>query len=185
MTSLSAASLIVGTLISVGNTPGMVAPDRFAVWLKAFPRNRQIGVALMILNTIWAGSIVFTGQYSDFWIFPEHVIRVSVFFLAPLFCFAVIQYADQYLAARGAGILLILAARPLLAAAFVEDSAARLVITILAYIWVIAGIVFVAAPHRLRDMIDWGTSTVERVRLLCMIRFVFGMVLILLGIAVY
>ena len=150
-------------------------------------------MALMLINTIWTMIIVYTGQYGDFTFtrgglginIPEAVIRHSVFVLGPLFYLAVIFYADQYLAARGIGILLILAARPLLAAAFVEDSASRLVITVLAYVWVIGGMVFVAAPHRLRDMITWSTKTVERLRLLCVIRFVFGLVLIFLAFAVY
>lgn len=185
MTALATASLIIGAVISAANVPGLVAPEKFAAWLRSFPRNKQIGAVLMILNTLWAGWIVFTGNYSDFWIFPEHVIRTSVFFLAPMFCFAVIRYADQYLAARGLGILLILAARPLLAAAFVEDSPSRYVITILAYVWVIMGIVFVAAPHRCRDAISWNIRTIARLRLLSWIRLAFGLALIFLAVAVY
>src|ERR1051325_11056160 len=101
MTALATTSLIVGAAISTWNAPGMLAPDKFAVWLRALPRDRKIGMLLMAINAIWTGIIVFTGQYGDFWKFPEQMIRSSVFVLAPLFFFAVIKYADQYLAARG------------------------------------------------------------------------------------
>lgn len=193
MTPLATSSLIVGSAISVWNAPGVIAPDKFATWLRSFPRHKQIGIALMLVNMIWTMIIVYTGQYSDFDFtlfgnpikIPEQVIRNSVFVLGPLFFLAVVVYADQYLAARGLGILLILAARPLLAAAFIEDSTTRLVITVLAYVWVILGMVFVAAPHRLRDIIAWNTKTVERLRLLCVIRFAFGLILIFLAFAVY
>jgi hypothetical protein len=103
----------------------------------------------------------------------------------PVLYFAIINYADQYLAARGFGILLLLAARPMLAAAFVQESASRLVITVLAYIWIVAGMIFVGAPHRLRDTIAWSTRSVERLRLICALRFVFGLALIFLAFAVY
>ncbi len=185
MTALATTSLVCGAVISAANVPGLLAPDKFSAWLRAFPRHKQIGYGLMLVDAVWAMLIVFTGQYTDFWIFPERVIRVSVFILGPLFYVAVIVYADQYLAARGLGVLLILAARPMLAAAFVEDSPARLVITVLAYAWVIAGMVFVAAPHRLRDAIGWSTRTIERLRLLCVIRFIFGLALVFLAFAVY
>jgi hypothetical protein len=185
MTPLAIASLAAGAAISVLNAPGILAPDKVGAWLRTFPRDKKIGTVLMLVNTVWTGIIVATGQYSDFWIFPERMIRGSVPVLAIVFFFAVIKYADQYLAARGFGILLILAARPMLAAAFVEDSASRLVITVLAYIWVILGIVFVAAPHRMRDAIAFNTRTVERLRLLCAIRFVFGLALMFLAFAVY
>lgn len=185
MTPLATTSLIVGAAITAWNVPGLVATEKFAAWLKQLPRNKPIGYGLMLVNTIWTAIIVFTGQYTDFWIFPEEVIRTSVWFLAPIFFFAVIKYADQYLAARGVGILLILAARPMLAAAFVEDSPTRLVITVLAYLWVVMGIVFVAAPYRLRDNISWATRTVSRLRTLCLVRLVFGLALILMAFAVY
>ncbi|MSR67190.1 MAG: hypothetical protein EXS24_07455 [Pedosphaera sp.] len=193
MTALATSSLIVGSVISVWNAPGMVAPDKFASWLRSFPRHRQIGIALMLVNMVWTMIIVYTGQYSDFDFslfgnaikIPEMTIRNSVFVLGPLFFLSVVVFANQYLAARGVGILLILAARPLLAAAFVEDSASRLVITVLAYVWVIGGMIFVAAPHRLRDIIACNTRTVERLRLICVVRFAFGLVLIFLALTVY
>lgn len=185
MTALATTSLIVGAVITAVNTPGLFAAEKFAAWLKAFPRDKKIGYGLMLVNTIWTAIIVLTGQYTDFWIFPEKLIRASVFVLGPLFYFAVIRYADQYLAARGLGILLILAARPMLAAAFVVDSDSRLIITVLAYIWIVAGMVFVVAPHRLRDAIAWSTKTLQRLRLLCAVRFLFGLALIFLALAVY
>jgi hypothetical protein len=195
MTRLAIASLIVGAVIAAWNAPGLYAPDKVAAWLRLFPRDRKIGCVLMFINMAWTVWIVHTGQYGDLTFelrrlgitifIPEQAIRYSVFVLGPLFFFAVIYYANQYLAARGVGILLILAARPLLAAAFIEDSASRLVITVLAYVWVIFGIVFVAAPHRMRDLIAWNTHTIERFRLLCAVRLGFGVLLVLLAFAVY
>jgi len=195
MSRLAIASLLVGVVIAAWNAPGLFVPDKFAAWLRSFPRDKKIGGGLMLVCTVWTGAIVYTGSYGDFdWTIPRlgipiHIprpaIQNSVFVLGPAFFFAVCYYADQYLAARGFGILLLLAARPMLAAAFLVDSPSRLVVTVLAYLWVILGIVFVAAPHRLRDIIAWNTRTVERLRLLCAIRFAFGLALVFLALAVY
>lgn len=185
MSALAITSLVVGSLIAAANVPGLLSPEKTAAWLKAFPRHKQIGFGLMLLNAIWAGAIVFTGQYGDFWIFPEQAIRTSVFVLTPIFFILVVRYADQYLAARGLGILLILAARPMLAAAFTEETPWRLVITVLAYLWVVAGMVFVAAPHRLRDLIAWHTRNLLWMQWASAARLLFGLVLIFLALAVY
>ena len=81
MTALAATSLIVGAAISSTNVPGLVVPDKFAAWLRNFPRHRRIGCILMLIDAIWTAVVIFTGQYGDFWIFPEKMIRYSVLVL--------------------------------------------------------------------------------------------------------
>lgn len=195
MTALAKVSLVVGAVISAWNAPGLIAPDKFGVWLRSLPRDRKIGYVLMLICTVWTGWIVYHGQIGDIdWTVPRlgftiHISKAALqnspFYLGPVFFLAVVYYADQYLAARGIGVLLILAARPMLAAAFVVDGSARLVIVILAYIWVVFGMVFVASPYRMRDLIAWSTQTIERFRLLCAIRFAVGLALVFLALSVY
>jgi hypothetical protein len=62
---------------------------------------------------------------------------------------------------------------------------ARFAMTLLAYAWVIAGMVLVYSPHLGRDGIDYIVRTPQRLRLFAWPGVVFGLVLIILGFFVY
>jgi len=94
-------------------------------------------------------------------------------------------FVPGFLAARGLGCLLLLAAALVLDAAFLVTTPWRYVMTILAYYWVIAGMVLVYSPHLWRDAINYVTRTPERLRWMSWPGVVFGAVLIALGIFVY
>ena len=66
-----------------------------------------------------------------------------------------LRYVDEFLAVRALGILLLLAACPLLDAAFLRPETSRLLLVVLAYGWIFAGMFFVGAPHLFRDGLDW------------------------------
>jgi hypothetical protein len=46
---------------------------------------------------------------------------------------------------------------------------------------VIAGIWFTLAPWRVRDLIEWGTATEQRLRIVCGLRLAFAVLLVVLG----
>jgi len=60
----------------------------------------------------------------------------------------VIQFADQFLAIRGVAALLLLIAKVTLNAADLSDSPSRLIVTVLAYLWVCAAVWMASAPHQ-------------------------------------
>jgi uncharacterized protein YjeT (DUF2065 family) len=97
----------------------------------------------------------------------------------------VVIFVPGFLAARGLGCLLLLAAALVLDAAFLATTPWRYVITLLAYYWVIAGMVLVYSPHLWRDAIHYVTRTPQRFRAFSWPGVVFGVVLIALGIFVY
>jgi hypothetical protein len=65
------------------------------------------------------------------------------------------------------------------------DSGWRLVIVTWAYMWILAGMWFTISPWRLRDFIQWGTATPERIRLLSGLRVAFGLFVLLLGLTAF
>jgi uncharacterized protein YjeT (DUF2065 family) len=97
----------------------------------------------------------------------------------------VVIFVPGFLAARGLGCLLLLAATVVLDAAFLVLTPWRYVMTLLAYYWVISGMVLVYSPHLWRDTIAYVTTTPQRLRLFSWPGAVFGVVLIALGIFVY
>jgi hypothetical protein len=67
-------------------------------------------------------------------------------------------FADEFLSVRALGILALLAAEPLLGAAFLRPEQTRLFLVVLAYLWATAGLFMVGAPYLLRDLIGWATA---------------------------
>jgi Kef-type K+ transport system membrane component KefB len=82
-------------------------------------------------------------------------------------------------------VLLLVAAKLLVDTARWADTEWRLVITTLAYLWVIAGMWLTVSPWRLRDLLNWATATERRTRCLSAVRLVFALFLIGLGLTVY
>jgi hypothetical protein len=61
----------------------------------------------------------------------------------------------EYLAARALGMLMLLAAMPVLDAAFMQRPVSRLLVVVLAYVWVVLGLWWTSSPHALRDHIHF------------------------------
>jgi hypothetical protein len=72
----------------------------------------------------------------------------------------------------------LLAAEPLLDAAFLRYETSRLLITVFAYLLISAGLFWVAIPYVLRDQINWGTRSVLRWRCLHAIALIYGSVIL-------
>jgi hypothetical protein len=97
----------------------------------------------------------------------------------------VIQFADQFLAIRGMAALLLLIAKVTLNAADLSDSPSRLIVTVLAYLWVCIAVWMASAPHQVRDWITFITANATRCRTACSLGAVVGVFLVLLGLFVY
>jgi hypothetical protein len=74
----------------------------------------------------------------------------------------VVSFVPEFLAVRALGALLLLAASPVLHAAFLQPQTSRLLVPILAYVWVLGGMFLVGMPYLLRDGITWATANPGR-----------------------
>jgi hypothetical protein len=88
------------------------------------------------------------------------------------------MYVEEFLAVRSLGMLLLLAAEPLLESAVLRDEPSRLLLTVLAYGWVLAGLFCVGMPYLLRDAIEWVSTTTTRWRLACLGGIAYAVALI-------
>jgi hypothetical protein len=79
----------------------------------------------------------------------------------------------------------LLAAEPLLDAAFLRYETSRLLLTVFAYLLIVAGLFWVAIPYLLRDQINWGTRSVSRWRFLHAIAFIYGGVILTFALTQY
>lgn len=178
--SLKIVAIIIGLLSIVSHVPTALAPDRFIPLLRSLPRNYPLGVVLMLAATIWFTTL--TGMMDLGEISNVRVQLMAVWAIAGVL---VIIFVPGFLAARGLGCLLLLAAALVLDAAFLVQTPARYVMTILAYVWVIWGMVLVYSPHLWRNTIQFATQTPQRLRVLSWLGVVFGVVLVALGLFVY
>jgi hypothetical protein len=94
-------------------------------------------------------------------------------------------YVREFIAVRSLGILFLLGGDVLLDAAFLRNDSARLVVVSYAYLIIVEGMVMVGAPYLLRDAIQWGLATPLRGKCLLGMGFLFGLLLLGLGLFVY
>jgi hypothetical protein len=178
--SLRWTAIIIGLLYVAGHLPPALAPEKFGSLLKSLPRNYPLGVVLMLAATIWF--VVLTGLMDLGEISNLRVQLMTVWTAGGVL---MIIFVPGFLAARALGCLLLLGAAVVLDAAFLALTPWRYLLTLLAYAWVIIGMVLVYSPHLCRDTIDYLTKTPGRFRSFAWPGVLFGLALIVLGIFVY
>jgi len=154
---LRTAGIVMGVLLVVISLPGIIKPLPVQDLLKRLPRSRVAGVVLLTLVLIWSFWLLSTMEMGEFSSF-----RRPLLFILPIGYLLVIRFVEEFLAVRALGILCLLAAEPLLEAAFFRYETSRLFLTVLAYLLVIAGLFWVTMPYLLRDQINWTAQSKAR-----------------------
>jgi hypothetical protein len=86
----------------------------------------------------------------------------------------VLRFVDEFLAVRALGILFLLAAEPLLDAAFFRTESTKLLVTVFAYLLIVIGLFWVTMPYLLRDQINWSARSNGRWRFTHGLVFLYG-----------
>lgn len=175
---LSTLSVVLGLGIGLPQIYGLAKPAAFAAAVRRFPRSVPWGVALMLLGTGWF-----------LWNLSQESISDFAAYKTPMMAgFAAVGigscvYVQDFLAARGLAVVLLLLAklmtdtgRPLLAA-----TRWTWVIQTWAYVLVVAGIWLTVSPWRLRDVLNWATANEKRVRIGSAARLALGLFVAALG----
>jgi hypothetical protein len=170
--SLYTAGVIAGAVLVVVGVFGLMKPD-FAQAAKRFPRSRVAGVVLLTICLAWTLWLVATIQMGEFSSF-----RRPLLIALPIGYVLALVFVDEFLAVRALGILCLLAAEPLLDAAFLRYETSRLLVTVFAYLLIIAGLFWVAIPYVLRDQINWIARSAFRWRCVHAIELIYGGVIL-------
>jgi hypothetical protein len=176
--SLHTAGLIAGALLALLSLAALVLPVGHL--LPQFPRSRIAGAALLTIDFIWSFWLLATMEMGEFASF-----RRPLLFILPVGFILILRFVDEFLAVRGLGILCLLAAEPLLDAAFLRPEMSRLLVTVLAYLMIVVGLVWVTMPYQLRDQIQWSTRSTGRWRLLSLFGLVFGAAILVCAFVAY
>jgi multisubunit Na+/H+ antiporter MnhG subunit len=170
--SLYTAGVIAGAFLVIVGMLGLIRPD-LAQAAKRFPRSRVAGVVLLTICLAWTFWLVATIQMGEFSSFRRPLlIALPAGYVLALF------FVDEFLAVRALGILCLLAAEPLLDAAFLRYETSRLLVTVFAYLLIIAGLFWVAIPYVLRDQINWSARSAFRWRCLHALALCYGGVIL-------
>jgi hypothetical protein len=170
--SLHTAGIIAGAFLALVGVLGLLNPG-FSQMVKHFPRSRIAGVVLLTICLAWTMWLLATIQMGEFAGFRRPLlIALPIGYVLALF------FVDEFLAVRALGILCLLAAEPLLDAAFLRYETSRLLVTVFAYLLIVAGLFWVAIPYVLRDQINWSARSVFRWRCLHAIALIYGCVIL-------
>src|SRR5438046_6019001 len=173
--SLHTAGIIAGAFLVLIGLLGLLKPH-FASVMQRFPRSRVAGVVLLTICLVWTFWLLATIQMGEFSAF-----RRPLLIALPIGYGLALRFVDEFLAVRALGILCLLAAEPLLDAAFFRYEASRLVLTVFAYFLIVAGIIWVTMPYTLRDQINWSARNNLHWRCVNGIAIVYGAALLALA----
>lgn len=177
---LHAVALIVGIVVILLGLPGLFLPGKLQAWAKQLPRSFPAGVILLSIDLLWTFWLVATMEMGEFQSF-----RRPLLILLPIGYILTMRFVDEFLAVRALGVLCLLASEPLLDAAFLRTDAARLVVTVFAYVMIVFGILWVTMPYLLRDYIDWVSKKQLRWRGVHGLCVLYGVVVLVLAFTVY
>jgi hypothetical protein len=170
--SLQTAGIVAGAFLILISLPGLLKPN-LASAAQKFPRSHVAGIFLLTICLFWTFWLLATVQMGEFSAF-----RRPLLIALPIGYGLVLRFVGEFLAVRALGILCLLAAEPLLDAAFLRYETSRLLVTVFAYLLILAGLFWVAIPYVLRDQINWSTRSVFRWRCLHAIALIYGCVIL-------
>jgi hypothetical protein len=177
---LKGTGIVLGLLLLAAHLLAWKKGPEAKAFLKAFPRSYFWGVVLLTVDFFWGMLILMNMDMGEF-----HHLRMKFALAVPLGFIGMLIYVKEFLAVRALGALMLLAAGPVLAAAFLQPPVTRLLLPILAYAWILAGLFFVGMPFLMRDWITWVVAKESRWRLAIWAGVAYGALLLVLAVTTY
>jgi glucose uptake protein GlcU len=177
---LSTLSVVLGLVVVLVQLYALTRPREFIEGVRKFPRSLPWGYLLMAVGTLGFFYYLKQESISDFERF-----KPLMFAAFGLIAVGVCVFVSDFLAVRGLAITILVLAKLMVDTARWHESPWRWVITSWAYVLVIAGIWFTISPWRCRDLVNWATASEKRVRALSCGRLAFGVLVVILGLAVF
>ena len=154
---LKTAMLAVGLLLIAAHAFALLQPKATRDFLQKLPRSRPMGFVLLLVVAVWSWLLaanIDLGEFSNW--------RPTLKVFIPIATVLTWLYVEEFLAARCLGMFVLLAAEPLLEAAFLRPEMSRLFLVTLVYAWVSFALFWIGMPYTLRDQIAWVTKSEGR-----------------------
>lgn len=171
--SLTLATLIPGLLLLGLGVPLLMNNAGWTAVLKQFPRSRRAAYLFFTAGAAWFLSAVWNLSPADFGDYRGYLFVAFAVIAALSF-----KCVPDFLAVRGLCALMLMAAMPLLDAAYMEyDKPQRLLMVTLVYVGISFAIWLGAQPWRLRDFFTWLFARPQRTRTLGGALIAYGLIL--------
>lgn len=177
---LKSMGIGLGLVLLTSHLAALLGAEFFMKAARVFPRSRKWGVGLLLVAAVWSLFLVKHMDMGEFFNWRGRLVM-----LVPVTFVVVVVYVPEFLAVRSLGALLLLAASPVLHAAFLQPQMSRLLLPVLAYAWIIAGMFFIGMPYLLRDWIDWLTAKPARWKLASLAGAAYGAAMLVLALVAY
>jgi hypothetical protein len=148
MLELSTVALLIGLLALTVGGISLAVPSRVRAGADAFPRSIWPGRILAAVDLVWAAY-----ELTQMHLGPFDAWKVHLYWLTPVAIFLCVKYLDELLSPRALGGFLLLVAGPVLDIARWHPSDWRLVITVIAYLWILLGLTLLLSPWWFRRLI--------------------------------
>lgn len=178
--SMKTTGVVVGIALLAAHLWAWRNAAAAKAFLKAFPRHYGWGVVLLSLGFVWGMLCL---RYMDMGEF--FFLRKWFLMLVPVGFVLVLLLVKEFLAVRALGSLMLLAAGPVLASAFLQPQITRLLLPILAYVWILAGMFLVGMPFLMRDAVTWLLAREGRWNLAVWSGILYGALLLVLAVTTY
>jgi hypothetical protein len=172
--SLFLATLLPGLFLALLGALLAVGGSRVSSTAKALPRSQRGAWLFFGAGALWFLWRLSRLGEADLIFFSSPTPVMIAFGVLAVLAFV---YAPDFLAVRGLCVLVLLAAEPLLYAAYMEwEHPQRLLMVTAVYVALALALYLAAAPYRLRDFFDWLFKRPARAR-------AFGAALLAYGLA--
>lgn len=174
--TLSKLSIVIGLGLAALQIYPLLKPAQFRESVRQFPRSESWGWALMLLATAWFLYYLRQEDNGD-------IARMKPYLNAGFAALGIATcvFVRDFLAVRGLALVLLLAAKLVLDTARWSESPWRIVVVLMAYLWIVMGIWWTVSPWRVRDLIEWRIANDKRMRTVSLVRMAFGVFLVVLG----
>ncbi len=184
MLTMQTAALVVGIFLILIHAIALLWESNLRDKLKALPRSQNAGTILLTIGFIWAYVVATCIDLGDF-----ERLRWLAQFACPVIYVAMLFWVNDYLGARALGILTLLAACPLLDAAWMKtirlEHDSRWVLNLVCYVWLTLGMFWIGMPYTLRDQIAWVQKFQARYRGLAFVGLAYGTALVVMSFTVW
>lgn len=177
---LKGTGIVVALALILSHGWALKNTAKTQAFLKAFPRTYSWGVILLTIDFIWSEFALVNMDMGEFF-----NMRDKFMMIVAGGYIAVLIYVKEFLAVRALGALLLLVAGPVLTAAFLQPQTSRLLLPILAYVWIIVGMFFIGMPFLMRDWVNALISKPQRWNLAVYGGIAYGIVLLACAILFY
>ena len=171
---LKTVLLVVGLLLIAGHAFALLRPQATREFLKTLPRSRTMAFVLLLIVAVWSYYLATTIDLGEF-----STWRPKLKIFIPIATVLTWLYVEEFLATRCLGMLVLLAAEPLLEAAFLRPEMSRLFLVTLVYVWVSFALFWIGMPYTLRDQISWVSKTDGRWKTAALAGIGYGVVLLI------